>query len=48
MNPIVAALQRQARISVLVISILIGALLVYLSLFESILIYLAPVDVYRA
>ena len=46
MNPIVAALQRQARISVLVISILIGALLVYLSLFESILIYLVPVEVF--
>ncbi len=46
MNPIVAALQKQARISVIVVSILIGTLLVYLSLFESILIYLVPVEVF--
>ena len=46
MNPILAALQRQSRISVILVSIILGALLVYLSLFESILIYLVPVEVF--
>ena len=46
MNPIVAALQRQARISVLIISVLIGVLLVYLSIYVQILIYLVPVEVF--
>ena len=46
MNSIVELLRRQNRLSVILISILIGVLLVYLSLFEEFLYILVPVEVF--
>ena len=46
MNSIIELLRRQNRISVIVVSILIGTLLIYLSIFEPFLYIFIPVEVF--
>ena len=46
MNSIIELLRRQNRISVIVVSILIGTLLLYLSIFETFLYIFIPVEVF--